>query len=1552
MAQPTQEQLNKTYENDDAIGLPRGTTAKQIGVESDWKADAYNKGSKAYGYVQVIPSTLASISSKLGRQLDPTNFDDALDIHKYAMSENLKQFGNVPDALRAYNSGWKREKWNNPETNNYIAKITGDSVAAQTYAGPVKKPAKLSPLQEYEQMRAAHGVTKEEADAATMTRPIMPDPSIMSTDLTDEEKRSAAAMADTTHWAGAMETAQDTAYFGTLTGRLVDWANRGAATPGWKMNDAQYNRFTANSRVYQSDDLREYVQGAVSDTDFEKRLMFADDRAELQHRSANTGGLQAVTNTALSFATGMADPAAWALTMGLGAGLNTVRVAAGAARAGTLMAVTEGAVGNMAITAGMDYIDNKPVHAGEMIQQAIFGGLMGAGGHLIRERFKARAEAKAAAEKRAQELGQPAPVEAVHETAHADPAEVGLARAVDDKIDEIHNNPHVERNTTDPYHGTISHALDDVPATGTRTTPVEAAAHITPEAPKAHVAETAEAHAAVRSEEAAIAKEVPHLVVGAERGNMDTLPKRGVSEILTAIKSAGDELHASLATRLEEALAGTDVSVRHQPNLKALGHYDPATHSIVLRDLGDHTTALHETAHAVTDMKITYGLDNPNSAHGKIVSELEGLRQQAADLYKGNDHDAKYFMGDVREFVAGLYTGKGEFINHLASLEGGKSIVSKLFDAVRRLLGVEAADSSLLARAMGLSDDLIAERLNTTVQRSDGRSFGLRQMADAAAEPDVQSSLKSFKQTALEERLSQEIKDHVEVTGPAAETGRAYYGSKYRQILENNGLTGGVLKLMDSVGLTLGLSESKGARMWASKLAEDPTGINRQHGMSATLDKERLSAGFREPFIEVYKHTLKDLMSTEESVREAMGMAQDAHERIGVQVHEYTLAKRYARMKGVEFDATAYDPAIQHIGNNLDAFWGSIADASKEAGEPLGTAIGEMGFQGHTPQRWKWADMHRDSVENPEKFNALVQNFANQYLGKILNPALEHALEAGPMTPEATAAVTTNMTKKARTLTENYLRQVMTSPESRAMFDNTNHLAKLTEDLLSQEFLGKNVNPDMVAKVREKILDITNDRKRTEFDLLAKHENVRLLDYIDTDIGRIVDTNSSQFAGKIALTRVGLGSPEEIEALTKVLQRDGASVQDLSNINFLIRSLDGNLSVDETGVQRLMRQGAQMSMSGKFGFNAFSDASGMISVVGVSGMFNALGRGITRTGETELIKSIREFTPGSLAFEHRNFTPTKNPNVGMQYLTDTGTTLSNLFAKGADFAATVSGLKYMHRMMHNGFAPVFAEDLIKTIETGKGISEARMWDLGLTPERIDAIRTELATHNPTRQKGEAVDWSKWDQLNADNFFGAIQRGTGQALLRMHLGEAPRWVSETSFGKMMSQFKAAGVVATEKQMMRNAFIKDSNSVMAFTVGLGMAATMYRAKQEAGMLGMSDSEKRRKLEKDYSNPLGVASGMLSMYNMSGMGADVADLSSMLVNGQSYGTSAPSAAMSFLGNLKTGVSAVAGYTKGELNGESSTKTQKELRKAWRVVPGGNSPLGSLFINTMNEP
>ncbi|MGO4151760.1 transglycosylase SLT domain-containing protein [Cupriavidus sp. YAF13] len=1563
---PTQDQINKTYAQDEELGLPRGLTAKQITKESAWNPSAVSpKG--ALGYVQLMPKTLAAVQQQMGRTIDPSNFDDALAAHGHVMKQNLTKFGNVPDALRAYNSGWEPEKWDNAETNDYVDTIYGHGTETGG-AGGNGSAGMSSVAKTLDRSRRLRGQVQAVSDAAAASG-AGPIGKTDTTILDDASTQTMQVAADSTHQVGAMESFAQAASWDTLAGDIKRAFTQDAATPNWTIRDDQQQSMREETpAVWANDDLRNYVLGAVSDKDWSQRMGNAIERADFQKRYEQTDGIAGFTAGAMQFAAGWGDPVMLAATIGAGAVVNVARGAVAARSSGLLYEAAAGAAGNVAQEITMREVRNQDLDVPALIQQAIMGAALGGTGRLFVPRGNHMPDAS--------ERAAGANLQGVAE------------RTMRDPVDPAQRDPLAGD-------GLIGHSLDDVSAKNPLAgfdpeSPIKTGQPMltsvvdregmrqggTEKVAGSHDSAANDWHkmdeqrmlAAVRDEEAMMSSSTDKVgdlrrraANDGSQANVVDLPARtpatahaefdatgkqvnneiqhagqGVRAELDRIASGTDELAAALANRLRSALKDDVAFTRtdEESMRGAKGLYYPVEHKIEVRADATDYTVLHEAAHALTVAKVQYGRAKPDTAHGKLVKQLEELRAVARAAYEGDDHMTRYYLSNADEFIAGLYSGKTEFLQHMTELRvKGESVLSKLFDSVRKLLGLDVSEASALAKAMGITDQIMDAPLNATIKRADGADFSIRQ--DAPTRDDLVQN----ERTRL---WTQAIAEHQEVKGIAAKRAEAWYNSPIHQ--KTLGKVGAIL---DSVGNTLARSTSKGVRMVASMLAEDPSGLNRQHADSAAMDSERLKHGFRQPFIEVYKRVVPGLLSGKELLLYRVGYSGAAEKRIGKQVAEYRLAARKARLEGTPFDEGAYDKNVVLLGKHLDGFWGNILEASKAAGEPIGKALGGKGFQGHMPYRWDWQAIHAAYNETPEKFNSMKQLFRDQYTAKVVEPALREAAQKAA-DPSEIIALRTQLEAKVEHLIGNYIDQVRRDPKSRIQHTD-NHLAKISEQLLLDEFRGEKVTGALADEFKKRINEIKNDRTRTEFDLLSEHNGVRLLDYVDSDIGRMVDSNSQRFGGQIALARRGLADNAQIDAMKDALFHDGATPEDLGNIDFLVRSLTGDLSGDEFGAAKLMSQGAYASMMGKLGFNALADAAGIATATGVSGMFRALGKGFAK--DTALVASLRKFAPGALVHDPRLFNQTSD---SIHASAAGGLSEGSFWSQAGQSAASVvghlSGMHAVSKMLHNGLVPVLADDVITAIRTGKGISVARMEDMGLNAERVARIKEQLDTHEAGRKAGEAIQWEKWDATAADDLVAAIQRSAGQALQRSYVGEAPRWVSETTVGRVIGQFRRFGFLAAEKQTMRNAFIADSNSAMGAVVGLGLAAALYRAKLEVNTLGMSANQRDKYVEDNFTGMKGMQ-GVMVMFNMSGMAADGLDFANLVMNGQLYGGSSPVAALGYLSSLTGGVAALTSGAGKAVFGTDPVDWQKQFRQSLRMVPGANTVFGTAISNALNN-
>lgn len=132
----------------------------------------------------------------------------------------------------------------------------------------------------------------------------------------------------------------------TLAGRLQDAWQAGASDQNWRMSDAQKEYVATEApEIWADDHLRDYVGGAVSQADYERRLGLAQQQADFQRRATQSGW----TSTAGQLVDGAGDPVMLAATIGAGSIANAARAAfavrAAEGVAGVASSTAEGAVG-------------------------------------------------------------------------------------------------------------------------------------------------------------------------------------------------------------------------------------------------------------------------------------------------------------------------------------------------------------------------------------------------------------------------------------------------------------------------------------------------------------------------------------------------------------------------------------------------------------------------------------------------------------------------------------------------------------------------------------------------------------------------------------------------------------------------------------------------------------------------------------------------------------------------------------------------------------------------------------------------------------------------------------------------------------------------------------------------------------------------------------------------------------------------------------------------------------------------------------------------------
>jgi hypothetical protein len=1622
----SEDQLADLAASDAEVGLPDGFSAKQIMRESGNNPHAVSPAG-AVGYAQVMPKTLATLNQRLGRTLDPSNWTDALLIQKTLMKENMSHFGNVADATAAYNGGWDRSRWNNSETQSYVAALTGGAPGAaprqagdpnadqpdNVYVPHFKQPNAASQMTAIDKEFAlrAGGKAAAEANATASNGADQARPDLDTSLYPKIGEESADAVARETQHAGMGETFLDGFKWNTITGRLLDHASQDQMDPNYKWTTDKVGAFAqAHPEIYANDEMRDYVLGSQSEGQTAQRTTEAMNHLDFQRRYANTSGLAGAGDFLMMQLGAMADPVTLAATIGVGAGVNAVRGGVEAALMTRMAyATAEGAATNIALGKAISDMDNQEFGWKDVVGQGVAGAALGALAGLIPHKTKLEKADPGVKLDGIDHLADGAERTASDVINNITEKEKVDSKGLDGRdagsIDP-HADPKEKIVTNDePKHpNEIQEKIDAVKDEEIREKEAELQAKEDEKNPPTddQLKDREDAEVAkdvldgtetkVKEEE----KVIDWAVNGGDRNRVisgawlkgearkaymagETKPTTA-REALAEVAKHGDEHEQALAGRLSEAITDSGAKVYwHEGNGRAF--YEPNRHEVHMfkdglkSDVGSqHRIVLHEIAHSVSQMKLSYGKRHPDTVHGKLFKQFDTLRQSAlrefnkrlkqedgtkrTALTKG-EHETAYYLKNADEFLAGLFSNQADFLNHLRSIKPAKGIgdlLSKTVDVLRSIIGLKPGEASYLTQAMGLADKVLDSRIKTTFRYSDGASMEVLGRA-VGGRHDIPLG-------PLASQVEGQLKALADRPAPVETTKmRENHERWYKNWRGKTGL-GKALGTLDSVGLRLGLSDNKMVRAVANMLCEDATGGNRLGGTSAAIDKAMLAANWRTPLVNAWKELYPQLMTAREKAEALAGGGNEAFKRIGKQVQEERLKHRQARAAGTEYVSQAH-PAIVKLAAAMDGMFKGITEHGVKAGEEATTKISKSGWQGYMPYRFDDSalrQLYRDAATNPERaaeWNHLISNFRTQYVEKLTEPMRKKMSNAGPADAREVLKRVTEMANKR---TDDYFTQIMRQQGDRVLGAD-DHFANVAASMLEDvKALRGNkatrLTNDLIKQFRKDLADVVNDRSRTEFNLLHEVNGVRMLDYMDTDFGRMVDQNTSHYAGAVALARRGIKDEAHWTATKDVLAKHGATDEELVDMEFVRKSLMDLHNINDNAAASALQSATALAMMGKVGLNALGDAGALVGAVGVGGFLKAFGKSFGK--QTELVKQLNIMATSALGLDHRlKFHETSS---GVQ--PHAGSMISHPIYRN-----TVHGLGTALQWMslsrpvqiatHRAAVPAITEELIRAIRgtafdeagniirTGSDtLNPARLVETGLDAERVRNIKELLETHDGARKEGEIINWSKWDKDRpgyAEDFIGSIHRVTGQVLQRAFIGEQPRWQVETQMGRFFTQFRNAGMVGSEKQFGRNMSHADRTTVMQFGFNAVWATALYWAKTMASSAGMDDVKRDEYLKKRFHG-LDLASGVAAMTNVSGIGSDTLDAVNMMFGGQSNGSS-PFASMGYLKNVGTAFA----RTGGALTGAENSDAHKASTAVFKTLPLSNTFLGTALVNGM---
>lgn len=205
------------------------------------------------------------------------------------------------------------------------------------------------------------------------------------------------------------------------------------------------------------------------------------------------------------------------------------------------------------------------------------------------------------------------------------------------------------------------------------------------------------------------------------------------------------------------------IHIRKQLGMEgySAGFYDPVRGHIVVDSglaLEQRIQVLnHEITHALTSNKLFYGMANPESAIGKLTTQLDELRKSVIAQAPTDRSMDKYLTKNVREFAAGIMQGDRQFIDYLAkvAVPGTQSVLSKVVTAMRQILGLGPDMHNAYTKALGLTDELLNLRHTTEVVHSNGA------VSKATKGMSEQWNLQSMGPIEQRKKVSERVADNI-----------------------------------------------------------------------------------------------------------------------------------------------------------------------------------------------------------------------------------------------------------------------------------------------------------------------------------------------------------------------------------------------------------------------------------------------------------------------------------------------------------------------------------------------------------------------------------------------------------------------------------------------------------------------------------------------------------------------------------------------------------------------------------------------------------------------
>jgi muramidase (phage lysozyme) len=922
-------------------------------------------------------------------------------------------------------------------------------------------------------------------------------------------------------------------------------------------------------------------------------------------------------------------------------------------------------------------------------------------------------------------------------------------------------------------------------------------------------------------------------------------------EALETLTKNTDPVISKLASRLLEQLSD-DIPFYVLPkSARGLqgrpGVYYHDSHSILVSREASDTTRVHEIAHALTVHKLEYGKLNPETAHGKLYLEFDGIYQAALAEAKKQGFDS-YYLKNIREFAAGLYGGASAkpMVDFLSSIKTEKgSLLTEFVDSLRRLLGFDAEEANLYLKALNISDQLIDEKLNVKLTKTGNRGEKSFSMDDPDYLPD-----------------------------DAGKVGYTAYGPGLENFFAREWVP-------------------QQARDVFAKLAGSTTGYKNHAVVTQSAWDQTLALGdgwitkLDKSFKPQFNQYFQEMMEKGEATRWDRAKVFGTWEK---QVGNY--------VRGVEAD---YPPSVIKVGNDVRSLLKEAVDhinnpAKFNGGVKRGLTqveeVDELGVKTLSdplPYNDNYLPRHPDVA----KFNSMTAQFGADTVRKFFGNAFKAA------NPDVDAKVAERFGKwyfnnlqdaKLNRVNDN-LENMLRGADREGLRESFIRNGLMTEDqadeLLSVMFPKKDRANPLTRNLKSRS---SIDETFTEEIVMADGSRhlMTLNDFIDTRTFDVLEAYLRRTAGTVSLAnQLDVYKAADIDRIIKNAtgQEFGTALSNdrlnklRENLNFTFDRILGRPVEEFSTGNKLLEMWRALNVTRLMGGAVYNQVQELSQIIG------SLGWKTTLKAIPELRAMVRDAKTGKVANEMLDQLENLTGGAGSDLLRRTdinprddwvrqrGDTALNQWLDRADnvMSNSASGvLKYtgmtgvmiQQKRIHSiAMINHFVDSAMGKAKLA--FSKERLAWMGLdeadTQKVLDGIKTY---HSPKKDsKVGTVDFEKWQASDPETyakFIVAYQRESRRVVQENDLASMIPIMGK-GWGQTLFQFMNFSMQGWNKSLMFAMNHRDYQTLSTVLHGSMFAAATYITRTNAQMLGMSDAERQEFAEKRLSTKQIVANSI---------------------------------------------------------------------------------------------